>query len=358
MKIHRRSIIIALSLLSLFIGGCNSGSTDSNNSNQQWVVFSKSSVPDLLDDNIHGIYVINSDYILFGTDSGVVKYQGGSWSYLPPDSFAYPVQPGPTYRRDVYPITKAFDQSLWFGLGQGGIRRYNQNSSTIAWQKYDIGLVCRSMAVSPLDRGSVWIATNAGAYEYVFPEAPALPTAGHLVQAPTSSGVSSVDCHVSISPTTGNIYFGTINATICYYDLNDEAWHIRSINQGYQSPITAITVDYSGTIWCGKQTGVTFYNPATDTMYDFTPENTSNKLPAAMINAVGTDYIYKTRWFGSSMGLSQLKDTTWTFFNTSNTSSLPSNHIQALGYDMVRRNLWIGTDKGIVVFNETGVTLK
>jgi ligand-binding sensor domain-containing protein len=361
MRSYKTFILLFSIILIDLLPGCKSDSTNTTDTGKPWVTYSKAASTNMLDDNIHAIHIIQSEIVVFGTDSGVIRYQSGVWDYYPPDTFAYTVNGpggGTAIEKKVKAITQAYDMSYWFGLGSGGIKRYNPNSSTVAWQKYNLNATIYGMAASSSDRGSVWIATNVGAYEYIFPQAPALPTDGHFAQAPSASTVQSTDCRVAIEPSTGNVYFGTVNASISYYDFNDEAWHSRSLQEGYKSPITGIAVDYSGTIWCGKQTGVTFYNPGQDTMYNFTPDNTSGMLPSAMINAIETDFLYKTRWFGTSWGLAQLKDTTWTLFTTSNTPALPSNNIQALAYDMVKRNLWIGTDKGVAVYNEGGVSLK
>ena len=340
--------------------GCKSSSTGSTDKGKPWLTFTKASSSNMLDDNIHAILIAQGQ-VYFGTDSGVVQYQSGVWATFARDSFAYTVNSSghSSTAWKINAIAQAYDASLWFGMYGGGVRRYNQISSSAAWQKYTFAdATITGIAASSSDRGSVWVSTTLGAYEYIFPDAPELPTNGHFVQPPSTSGVQSSYCYVDVSPVTGNIYFGTNSARIAYLNVDNNTWYNRALRAGYDSPITGISVDYSGTIWCGKQTGVTFYNPAQDTMFDFTPDNTGGKLPAATVNAVGTDFFYKTRWFGTNYGLAQLKDTTWTLFNTTNTSALPSDKIQALAYDLVKKNLWIGTDKGIVVYNESGVTLK
>lgn len=361
-----RDSFYILIILILFISGCKQNPTSIENVGPQWVTFLKSSSTNIIDDNIHTIYIAQSQHILFGTDIGVVEYHYGQWKYLPTDSFAYTVN-GPggstSVARKVSAITQAFDGSFWIGLGSGGIQRYNPYSDAATWQKYDSKNTpvlqynnINNMAASLAERGSVWIATNLGAYEYIFPDAPALPTTGRFEQPPSISGVQSSDCSVAINQSTGNIYFGSI-AHISYYDMNNRAWHTRLLRDGFDSPIWSIAVDYNGSIWCGKLSGVTFFSPERDTIYDYTPNNTSGKLPISTVNAIATDFFYKTRWFGTNLGLAQLEDTTWTLFNTLNTPALPSDKIQALAYDLVKHNLWIGTDEGIVVYNPKGTRL-
>jgi ligand-binding sensor domain-containing protein len=355
--------VCVIIIASLF--GCKQNPTSTEKIGPQWITFLKDSTTNILNDNIHDIFIAQSRHILFGTDQGVVEYRYGRWEYLPPDSFSYPVNTvlGVVFWQKVCSISQASDGSFWFGLGTGGIQRYNPFSSVIQWQRYNRDNTpilqynrINNMASSVGDRGSFWIATNLGAYEYIFPGPPALPTNGHFEQAPSISGVQSSDCYVSVSPVNGNLYFGSI-MDISYYDITNDRWHVRHLRSKFDSPIRALEIDYYSTIWVGKLSGVTSFNPEQDTMYDYTPNNTSGKLPMSSVNAVATDFFYKTRWFGTNSGLAQLEDTTWTLFNTTNTPALPSDKIQALAYDLIKHNLWIGTDKGIVVYNPNGTRL-
>jgi ligand-binding sensor domain-containing protein len=358
----RISLTLSIVILIIYGLGCQSSSTGSTDSGPQWVTFSKTTSPKMLDDNIYTIHLIQRNNILFGTDSGVVTYQSGVWGYFPPDSFAYKVTLGGgtvVTERKVTAITLAYSMSYWFGSGNGQVIRYMPNTTSNAWQKYNLGAsVIRGISYCLYPHESVCVAAYpSGAYQYVFPDPPGDPALGQFEILPANSGVTSGDCRVTTGR-AGNLYFGTGMAKISWFGTDDDNWHAYTLLDDYASPIIALSVDWSGTIWCGKMSGVTSYNPELDSVYSYTPDNTGGKLPLAPVNAVETDKQYNTRWFGTNLGLAQLKDSTWTLFNTSNTPALPSNRIQALAYDIVNRDLWIGTDKGVVVYNEGGVTLK
>jgi ligand-binding sensor domain-containing protein len=346
---------LLLTILSIiWLAGCKEGISTSSNSKPTWLTFTKANTTSILNDNINTIFIAGKGEVWFGSDSSTFSFYKGTWSFLPPDSFSY----GTTKKyREVFAITGGYDGSLWFGLNGGGIRRFNGNNPYKRWQQYSEpeipGMFIKGLAASKGERENIWVTTLNGVAQYIFTNG-ADPTEGQWIIVQKENLTSEYVRCITMNPVNEWVFLGT-DFGISYYSNN--GWVRHKLPGGYDSPIISIAVDRSNTIWCGKMTGVTSFNPGKNEEHHYTPLNTSGNLPEGFVNAVMTDFFGKTRWFGTNQGLVRLSDQTWTLFTTKNTPELPSNVIQALSYDYIFKNLWIGTDKGIVVYNEGGVKL-
>ena len=341
--------------LMLFITSCKDQSGGPVN-NTYWTRFTKSSVPKLLDDNIHSIYISLKGEVWFGTDSGACSYRkGGSWSILPADSFNYYLYHPTRIAREVKAITESNNGgSIWFGLNGGGIVRWilsaSQNSSGKASIRYLQDKFITGIAA--LTNGDVYTSTTDGASRYIFNLNPDPSFDGEWRAISDLS--TKVNC-VVVNQKNEWVYFGT-DDLIKYYEKGSSSGNTHQISQGYRSPIISMAVQYDlNTLWCGKQSGVTSYNPGLNIESHYTTLNTDGKLPEGSINAVMTDFYGSTVWFGTNVGLVQLKGTVWKIFTQSEIPELPSDIIQALSFDIITKNLWIGTNKGIAVYNENGI---
>jgi len=341
--------------LMLFITSCKDQSGGPVN-NTYWTRFTKSSVPKLLDDNIHSIYISLKGEVWFGTDSGACSYRkGGSWSILPADSFNYYLYHPTRIAREVKAITESNNGgSIWFGLNGGGLVRWilstSQNSSGKASIRYLQDKFITGIAA--LTNGDVYTSTTDGANRYIFN--PNLDPSLDGSWNPISDLSTKVNC-VAVNQKNEWVYFGT-DDFIKYFEKGSSSGNTHRIPEGYRSPIISMAVQYDlNTLWCGKQSGVTSYNPGLNIESHYTTLNTDGKLPEGSINAVMTDFYGSTVWFGTNVGLVQLKGTVWKIFTQSEIPELPSDIIQALSFDIITKNLWIGTNKGIAVYNENGI---
>lgn len=346
---------LLLTILSiLWLVGCKDGASVTSETRHIWKTFTSANTPGILNDNIHTIFIAGNGEVWFGSEGGTFSFYKGTWSFLSPDSFSY----GTTKKyRWVFAITEGYDGSLWFGLNGGGIRRFNKNNPYKMWQRYsepDIpNMYIKGLAASKGERGNICVTTLYGVAQYIFTNG-ADPTEGQWIIVQKENLTSEFVRCITINPVNEGVFLGT-DFGITYF--GNYEWLRHKLPAGYDSPIISIAVDRSNTIWCGKMTGVTSFNPGKNEEHHYTPLNTSGNLPERFVNAVMTDFFGKTRWFGTNQGLVRLSDQTWTLFTAKNTPELPSNVIQALSYDYIFKNLWIGTDKGIVVYNEGGVKL-
>jgi ligand-binding sensor domain-containing protein len=351
-KIH---IILIVFTFLLLCAGCKHSTTNPPARGAVWTTFTRENTPSLVDFNIHTIMPGSEDRIWFGTDSGAISYYHGTWSALR-DSLTYITYGQGIERKGqtVTAIAEGQQGTLWFGTDGGGVRRYNRNNPIQAWQRYSSELqsgFITGIAVDKYRNGDVWVSTTSGISHYV--PTSSLEGNWHSHSEYAEHFQSPVVNNIAINPANGWTFFATNDGVPYVYDDNGLKWGRHDLPTSDNSPILSITVDYSNTIWLGKMYGVTSWNPKTDEEHHYTNNNTNNILPNSKVYATTTDYYYKTRWFGTDMGLVRLQDTTWTIFNQEKIPELPSNKIQAIGYDK-KGNLWIGTDNGIVVYNEGG----
>jgi ligand-binding sensor domain-containing protein len=341
-----------------FLTGCKKNTSNPPARGPVWLVFTKSTHTDIVDDNIHTIFA-SSDKVWFGTDSGALSYGSGVWSTIR-DSlsyFTYGVG-GTVKKQTVVAIAEGRNSSIWFGLDGGGLRRFNRYNPQRAWQRYS------SNETDPINRipsdfvtgvvadkfrnGDVWVTTLAGVAHYV--PSSSIDGIWYPYSDYSEHFTSSLVRSVILNPSNGWIFFGTHDGMPYVYDDNGLRWGKYNLPE---SPIHSIAVDYSNTVWMGKTFGVTRWSPASTQSINYDASNTNNKLPNQKINAIAVDFFQPIRWFGTDYGLTHLRDTTWTFFDQTTTPELPSNQIQALAYD-TKGNLWIGTNRGIVAYNPEG----
>lgn len=359
---YRLLILILLSLSSLIIGGCNDGSEGNSQKGPPWVTITTATAPGLMSNYIHCIIKDGEGAIWFGTDSGATKYQSGRWSTIK-DSLGWTVYNPTRTLYTVISITEGRGGILWFGTSGGGLRAYNRyrtNGSFKIWQRFDFsGNVIEGLGAIKSINGDLWASVNNnGVYRYVPPSVSTEdPLGGYFIKESADKFRSSLVRCITINPFNEWVFFGAPEG-IAYVNTRSSPWIwvFHEFQPDYTSPVISLAVDINNTIWAGKFYGITEYNPSTLIERNYYPGNTGNIVPDSYINAATTN-LYDTRWFGTNVGLLQLKDTTWTIFKQSNIPELPSNNIKSLYFDPIKKNLWIGTDKGIAVYNPAGTEL-
>lgn len=287
-----------------------------------------------------------------GTDSGASGFDKGIWISLQ-DSLTWIEVAVDTQftRRAVNSIAVGKDQSLWFGLAGGGLKRWRKFAPSLTWQTFiapDIAFnVVTSVAVDKLLTGDVWVGTPFGLSRFI--QSQTDPTQGRWEQYDARQLPSVQILSIAVDFFNGCTYFGTAGG-LGFLDANSN-WKQIQFPPNYQFPIAAIAFDMVGYVWLGKWQGMTrIQNNFLIT--EFTSQNTGGSLPHGAINAAVTDFS-SNRWFGSNYGLVELKDTTWSRFDMKS-SPLPSSVVTSLIYDK-GGNLWIGTAAGVAVYNPQGI---
>jgi ligand-binding sensor domain-containing protein len=355
-------LFTAILTFSLMFTSCKDNSKDGKDRGPVWITITSAVAPGLMSNYIHCITKDGEGSIWFGTDSGASKYTTGRWTTFR-DSLAWTVYNPRRTQYIVNTIAEGRGGILWFGLAGGGLRAYNRyktSGSFKTWKRFDFsGNVIDGIGALKSVNGDVWTAVNNnGVHRYVPPTlATEDPLDGQFVQESPDKFRSSLVRCITTNPFNEWVFFGAPEG-VAYVNTRSSpwSWSFHDLQPGYISPVYSLAVDYGNTMWAGKFYGVTEYNPGTAVENNYIPGNTGNILPNAYINAATTN-LYDIRWFGTSVGLVQLKDTTWTIYTQSNTPALPSNNIQSLFFDPIRKNLWIGTDNGIAVYNEEGTNI-
>ncbi|MBI5476912.1 MAG: hypothetical protein HY964_09285 [Ignavibacteriales bacterium] len=351
-----------LMFLSIITFSCKKNTTQSLPRGPIWLLFTKSNTETIIDDNIHTICASNDGKVWLGTDSGSVSYSNGVWSVIR-DSLTYYTygQGGKQKCQKVTSIAEGRNNTIWFGLDGGGIRRFNRFNPQRTWQRYSpsesdpINRIASDyitgIVTDKFRNGDVWVSTLSGISHYV--PSSSIDGIWHQYSEYSDHFTSSLVRCVVMNPSNGWSFFGTHDGLPYVYDQNGYIWGRYNLSGSENYPIHSLAVDYSNTVWMGKTFGVTSWNPGTTIQHHYSSINTNSQLPNELVNTVAVDYFYNIRWFGTNSGLTKMQDTTWTLLNQTTTPELPSNKIQALSYD-TKGNLWIGTDSGIVAYNPGG----
>lgn len=333
--------------IALLLGGCKGTPSDSWKQGPAWQVFTTQNSP-LISNTINCILIDGENRVWIGTDQGVSTFLSSSWGEIR-DQLTYPLGSG--YVSVVTAISEGVNNSIWFGLYGGGVRRYSRFSSRQVWQEYrhpDIPSdVILSLAATKYRPYEVWVGTGVGV--------------GHYTPSASDPEIGIWDT-VSIPPLPYYLVYSiAIDATNTWVGFGTkEGAAFLNLIEGWQSyrpppafdyPILCLTFDIHTTAWLGKLDGVTCFALTQPNVQHYTNQNTGGQLPHGTIHAVTTD-LFSTRWFGTDGGLARLRDTSWTRFTRSN-SPLPSDTVTALGYDRSGR-LWIGTAGGVAVYDEKG----
>lgn len=349
------------SLTSPFFSGCNRNSVDSGQKRgPSWVIFNKAG-KQLINNNVNALYEDRDGVIWIGTDSGAASFNHGYWNSVVSElSWTSSTTGGTTTLSSVLCITQGQDGSIWFGLGGGGIERYDQFGSAFTWKRYSMNdgipwthilSACRGQtAGSGQVSGEIWCASLYGIGRFI----PSTNQGGQWESYTTSNTPtlpSDQVRSVAYNFNDNSIWFGAPQDAISY-DENG-VWTAIPLPAPYNLPITSIAFDAHNNAWFATWGGVSSRNVNTLEEHDYTHGNTNGKLPLGSVNAVTTD-LDTIRWFGTNNGLIRFSGAaTWKTLNRENTPNLPSDTVTALTYDL-NGNLWIGTHNGVAVYNKAG----
>ena len=308
-------------------------------------------------------------------------------------------------------ITVLFEDSrgvLWIGTTQGGLNRYNRQTSTFnsfrfspwdsighnkinaieeetpkkLWVATDQGVLLfdtenntfvryqheiwsvaslTDNAVTSLYKdkfGTLWVGTENG-LDLFQPETRNFVHYKHSSNNPTS--LSNNRINTIYEDQAGMMWFGTFGGGLNSYNSHQRQFvyyrHEENNSNSLSSNlISSIFAEQDGTIWIGTDdAGVNRFDPV---LHRFTQyqhgENIPSSLPSNEINAILVDHA-NTLWVGTEEGLSRLDNgDDYGFFHylpeEGNPNSLLSKNISAL-YEDSKNTLWIGTDNGLTQFN-------
>lgn len=336
--------LLAGQLILFGVLGCKLPLQSSRPVGPNWVSYNAQN-GQLVGNNINYLLDDGQDRMWVLSTLGVSRFYHGSPSIIK--------EPGGTSIRARCACVGA-DGSIWLGLYEGGVLRFNEFSNINPSRVYTtadglfVGLIL-SITENQYT-GEIWVGSLAGVGLFI----PMINEGGvwEVFTMDNSTLPTDMVRSIAYDGMANSIWMGTHWGDVIVFN-GDRRWQApMTLPDPYNFPIVSIAIEYPSTVWFGKWEGVSSLNKTTYEWRHYNSENTQGKLPPGPVNIVLTDN-QGTRWFGTNAGLVKFRDTTWTTYNRRIAPELPSDTIQALAYDMLG-NLWIGTSNGLAVFNEAG----
>lgn len=302
-------------------------------SRPNWMVFDTGN--GMLDVNVHSISIDANGSGWVGTDNGVGKFDGKTWTNYSTSNSSVP-------SGAVSSIAFDAQGNKWLATEGGGLVEfdgtnwtpYNTSNSTLPSN------FVYAASVGP--HGNKWVGTDAGFAE--------LSGSTWTIFNSTNSNPDLTDESIMsiFIDGQGTKWVGTWDKGLIRFDGMNSTEYDPSNCAMTSYIVQSMAVDKQGKMWIGTDNGLVEWDGSTWTAY-----GTSNSaLTNADINALAIDTA-GNKWVGTKAGLGKFDGTNWAIYTTGN-SGLPSMVIQSLAIDS-HGNKWIGTDNGLAIFNENGV---
>jgi ligand-binding sensor domain-containing protein len=302
-----------------------------NPQNPGWAVFDTSKgMPDPI---VHSILVDAQDNGWIGTEGGLGKYDGNTWTNYTPYNSNFP---GWT----VYTSVVDGQGNKWFGTDSHGLVKFDGSNWT-NYQTGNSGLPENTVYALAIDgQGNKWVGTYSGLAKYDGTNWTAYNSSN---STPDMSGMEILSLAVDGQ---GNKWIGTWAFGLVKFDGTNWTTYDNS-NSGIPSNyVYTITPDAQGNLWIGTHLGMAKFDGINWTTYNESNSGiASNKVHAIAIDGNGN------KWIGTEGGLVKFDGVNWTIYNKTN-SPLSGDLVYAVTIDS-HGNKWIGTDKGLAIFSGT-----
>ena len=253
---------------------------------------------------------------------GVSKYEGNSFSY-------YTTAQGLATNL-VFGIMQDKLGNLWFGTYEGGASKYDGNSFTNYTKSQ--GLADNKIWSMIQDKaGNIWFGTDRGVSEY---------DGNSFTNYNTAQGLASDAVITIMQDKAGNIWFGTRGNGVSKFDGNSFANYTTA--QGLPgNNIWSIVQDKADNIWFGTHGGgASKYDGNSFTNYTIAQGLQSNFISAILEDKNGN------LWFGTDgKGVSKYDGEKFTNYTTE--EGLADNGISNIAEDKIRNIIWFGTTHGL-----------
>jgi len=297
--------------------------------------------------NITSIYIDNDDIKWFGTDAGLVCFDGNKWTtYKKADGVA-----GDYINSLAYQLS-SHGNEIWVATNTGvSVHAYNIDgiSDATTYNENNSGLIGDTVYTVGVDiNNSRWFGTNGGLTVF----------SGQQWSSKTYTELSIKQILCASSTTNGWSYFGTAGSGIARYkfdaidgitgaSLIDTDWSMIPDNN-----VLSVFVNKNNDQWYGTKSGAAFHE-GTNTrdgwiVYTETEELISNIVISVFEDSKGVV------WFGTPNGLSMKNGDNWQSFTVN--EGLSGNIINAI-YEDNQGNIWLATNNGISFFNGTNWTV-
>ncbi|MDD3301993.1 MAG: two-component regulator propeller domain-containing protein [Candidatus Gracilibacteria bacterium] len=279
---------------------------------------------------VSSIFQSTDGGLRFGTDAGVVLYDGENWTTY--DKF----NSGLVHNM-VWAISQDTSGDMWFGTNLG-ISKFD-GTNWVTLNTKNSGLLNNHiLQIYTGTDGKMWIGTNNGVNSY--------DSGVWEDYTKKKTGISHDHVTSIYEDNYGNIWFGTdvgldkySNGVVTSYTTSDGL---------PTNKITFITQDLNDNLWVGTTSGLVEYNWSTFTTKNTL--NTSGGLPSNYIKYIYQDKNNGDLWVGTDNGATKYVRSlgTWTVYNTS--TGLSGNDIEYITQN-IDGNILIVNDGGADVIN-------
>lgn len=201
--------------------------------------------PDLRSRCIRCVYKINSEEYYVGSESGIYLFylKTGSLTLIPQ-----------TAGIDVRVIAKFDDNTLWLGTMNGVLKFNTESMHTEKVDEIDSFPVV-SIQYNQ-ERRSVYFSNNRGFFEYNLSS-----QAYTFVPLPIKNGKSYLIHAMAYDKKHNCLWIGA-EKVFFKYDIVEGEFEEKQLSS--DNTISVITVDSSGNVWVGTDSGICVYNPDMD----------------------------------------------------------------------------------------------
>lgn len=310
-----------------------------NAQNPEWITYSSSN-SGLPSNIVRSIAIDGSGNKWIGTDKGLAKFDGSSW----------------TVYKNLVPLYASIDYgsimidgsgTKWMSIG-GLLAKFDGNN-WVGYPTETLGVIYSSVTSIAFDgSGNKWIGTTTGGLaKYDGTKWTWYNTSNSMIP---KNYVQSVAIDVS-----GNIWIGTYGGGLAKFDgTNWTVYNTSNSKIPSNDVLYSMAIDGSGNKWMGIfSVGLVKFDGTNFTAYT----GSNSGMPAYTdIFSIAIDGA-GNKWIGTSGGgLVKFDDTNWTVYTTAN-SGLPNNNIRSIAIDSAG-NKWISMyNGGVAVFKEGGVVM-
>jgi len=278
---------------------------------------------EIASNSVNSVIIDNAENIWFGTDLGVSKYNGKTWTNLKsnglPNNLIFDIEFDP-------------DGSKWFATNNGiskfdGTRWYNY--------KQDLGVTHTSLSIDHL--GNKWIGSYWGVSKF---------DDSTWTDYPSKYRLPGNNIGIVYADKKGNIWVGYFR-NVYYKDgilvaskYNGSTWEAYTTSNNILKDYTikTISTDSKGNTWLGSNGGGIFkFDGIAWVNY-----TTADGLLGDYINTIGIDN-QDNVWVGMNKGISKFDGKIWTNYNK------PIG-ISSIAFDK-EGNKWFGYVNGAIKYN-------
>jgi ligand-binding sensor domain-containing protein/signal transduction histidine kinase len=253
---------------------------------------------------------------------------------------------------------------LWFGT-EDGLNKYDGYSFSLYLHDAENAQTISHSAITAIYEdamGDMWIGTFEGLNRFNHAE-DTFQRYLHDPEDPFSLGGATITAIVE--DIDGNLWVAVQNGGLNRYnrETDDFTRYMHDLDQPDtlgSNDVTALVADKKGGLWVGTNSGLDYFDPTTETFEHF--RNKLGEISTLSDNRVLTVFIdqYNILWIGTEEGgLNRMNPVSKTFnryqHRTGYPNTLASNYVRAVFEDRSGR-LWVGGRFGLSLFNRADGT--